>query len=110
MLNVDRLTLLTLMTIALLLAGCGQERTTVSVHTVTDNGVTIIARENRASQVVATQVFVRDGALVPMLAEAIDRMGSVDVVINNAGISIRHDFLDITPEEWDRIGEGDDEY
>ena len=36
-------------------------------------------------------------------AEAIDRMGSVDVLINNAGISIRHDFLDITPEEWDEV-------
>ena len=35
--------------------------------------------------------------------EAIDRMGSVDVLINNAGISIRHDFLDITPEEWDHV-------
>jgi len=36
-------------------------------------------------------------------AEAIDHMGSVDVLINNAGISIRHDFLDITPEEWDSV-------
>ena len=36
-------------------------------------------------------------------AEAIDLMGSVDVLINNAGISIRHDFLDITPEEWDKV-------
>lgn len=36
-------------------------------------------------------------------AEAIDRMGSVDVLINNAGISIRHDFLDITPENWDKV-------
>src|SRR5210317_2043411 len=36
-------------------------------------------------------------------AEAVDRMGSVDVLINNAGISIRHDFLDITPEEWDQV-------
>jgi meso-butanediol dehydrogenase/(S,S)-butanediol dehydrogenase/diacetyl reductase len=36
-------------------------------------------------------------------AEAIDCMGSVDVVINNAGISIRHDFLDITAEEWDEV-------
>jgi len=35
--------------------------------------------------------------------QAIDRMGSVDVLINNAGISIRHDFLDITPEEWDTV-------
>jgi NAD(P)-dependent dehydrogenase (short-subunit alcohol dehydrogenase family) len=35
--------------------------------------------------------------------EAIERMGSIDVLINNAGISIRHDFLDITPEEWDDV-------
>ncbi len=37
------------------------------------------------------------------VGEAIDRMGSIDVLINNAGISIRHDFLDITPEEWDEV-------
>jgi NAD(P)-dependent dehydrogenase (short-subunit alcohol dehydrogenase family) len=36
-------------------------------------------------------------------AEAIDRMGSVDVLINNAGISIRHDFLDITAKEWETV-------
>ncbi len=29
--------------------------------------------------------------------------GDVDVLVNNAGISVRHDFLDITPEEWDRV-------
>ncbi len=36
-------------------------------------------------------------------SEAISLMGSVDVLINNAGISIRHEFLDITPEEWDQV-------
>jgi len=36
-------------------------------------------------------------------AEAIRMLGAVDVVINNAGISIRHSFLDITPDEWDRV-------
>lgn len=36
-------------------------------------------------------------------AQAVEYMGSVDVLINNAGISIRHDFLDITPDEWDRV-------
>lgn len=35
--------------------------------------------------------------------EAVDRMGSVDVLINNAGISIRHDFLDISAEDWDTV-------
>jgi meso-butanediol dehydrogenase/(S,S)-butanediol dehydrogenase/diacetyl reductase len=37
------------------------------------------------------------------LAEAIRVMGGVDVLVNNAGISIRHKFLDITPEEWDKV-------
>jgi meso-butanediol dehydrogenase / (S,S)-butanediol dehydrogenase / diacetyl reductase len=30
-------------------------------------------------------------------------LDGLDVVVNNAGISIRHKFLDITPEEWDRV-------
>ena len=36
-------------------------------------------------------------------AKAVQMMGAVDVLINNAGISIRHNFLDITPEEWDKV-------
>jgi meso-butanediol dehydrogenase / (S,S)-butanediol dehydrogenase / diacetyl reductase len=36
-------------------------------------------------------------------AEAVRLMGGVDVLINNAGISIRHNFLDITPQEWDQV-------
>jgi len=30
-------------------------------------------------------------------------LDGLDVVINNAGISIRHNFLDITPAEWKRV-------
>ena len=29
-----------------------------------------------------------------------EQMGGLDILINNAGISIRHRFMDITPEEW----------
>jgi meso-butanediol dehydrogenase/(S,S)-butanediol dehydrogenase/diacetyl reductase len=36
-------------------------------------------------------------------ANAVRVMDGVDVLINNAGISIRHKFLDITPEEWDKV-------
>jgi len=35
--------------------------------------------------------------------EAVRLLDGVDVLVNNAGISIRHNFLDITPEEWDRV-------
>jgi meso-butanediol dehydrogenase / (S,S)-butanediol dehydrogenase / diacetyl reductase len=37
------------------------------------------------------------------LKEAIRLMGGLDVLVNNAGISIRHNFLDITPEEWHKV-------
>jgi meso-butanediol dehydrogenase / (S,S)-butanediol dehydrogenase / diacetyl reductase len=36
-------------------------------------------------------------------ADVLRLMGRVDVLINNAGISIRHAFLEITPQDWDRI-------
>jgi meso-butanediol dehydrogenase/(S,S)-butanediol dehydrogenase/diacetyl reductase len=35
--------------------------------------------------------------------DAVRIMGGVDVLINNAGISVRHAFLKITPEEWDKV-------
>ncbi len=37
------------------------------------------------------------------LGNVIVALGGLNVVINNAGISIRHSFLDITPEEWERV-------
>ena len=36
-------------------------------------------------------------------ADAVRVMDGVDVVINNAGISVRHKFLEITPEEWEQV-------
>ncbi len=31
------------------------------------------------------------------------QIGGIDILINNAGVSTRHGFLHITPEEWDRV-------
>jgi NAD(P)-dependent dehydrogenase (short-subunit alcohol dehydrogenase family) len=54
--------------------------------------------------VVAVPVDVSDVAAVRSGFAELDRVfPRLDVVINNAGISIRHGFLDITPEEWKRV-------
>jgi meso-butanediol dehydrogenase / (S,S)-butanediol dehydrogenase / diacetyl reductase len=54
-----------------------------------------------------SEAFIADVANLKQVeaafAGAIRAMGGVDVLINNAGISIRHNFLDITPEEWDKV-------
>jgi NAD(P)-dependent dehydrogenase (short-subunit alcohol dehydrogenase family) len=43
------------------------------------------------------------GQVQNAIDEAIQVMGGIDVLINNAGISIRHDFLDVTREEWEKV-------
>ena len=32
-----------------------------------------------------------------------DLLGGLDILINNAGISIRHGFMDITPRDWQEV-------
>ena len=47
---------------------------------------------------------VADFAAVERAFGEIDALlGGVDVAINNAGISLRHDFVDITPAEWRKV-------
>src|SRR6202040_1760383 len=60
-------------------------------HELTGLGEAIIADVTDLMQVEAA------------FGEAIRLMDGVDVLINNAGISIRHKFLEITPEEWDKV-------
>lgn len=43
------------------------------------------------------------GEVARAFAELDDLLGGLDVLINNAGISIRHNFLDIAPAEWRQV-------
>ncbi len=50
------------------------------------------------------QADVADPGQVAGAFDQLDELlGGIDVLINNAGISIRHDLADITPEEWRRV-------
>jgi NAD(P)-dependent dehydrogenase (short-subunit alcohol dehydrogenase family) len=60
-----------------------------------------IKRDLSALAVIADVADLRQ--VEAAFAEAVRLMNGVDVLINNAGISIRHRFLDITPEEWDQV-------
>jgi meso-butanediol dehydrogenase/(S,S)-butanediol dehydrogenase/diacetyl reductase len=43
------------------------------------------------------------GAIEHAFTELDKLWGGLDILINNAGISIRHPFLDITPQEWRQV-------
>jgi NAD(P)-dependent dehydrogenase (short-subunit alcohol dehydrogenase family) len=62
-----------------------------------------ITEANSRADVELVVMDLADLASVTRAAEIVAQEPKLDVLINNAGISIRHDFLDITPEEWDRV-------
>lgn len=62
-----------------------------------------IRREHRGMKAAVT-VDVSDPEQVRGAVEAIiGVLGGLDIVINNAGISLRRNFLDITVEEWNKV-------
>ena len=47
---------------------------------------------------------VRDReAVKKAVLQAAAQVGGIDILINNAGVSVRHKFLEITAEEWEQV-------
>jgi NAD(P)-dependent dehydrogenase (short-subunit alcohol dehydrogenase family) len=77
------------------------------------SAVCVLDRDDQARTKIQRQLSALAGTLQADVSDleqvqaaihdAVRIMGGLDVVINNAGISIRHRFLDITPQEWDNV-------
>ena len=48
-----------------------------------------------------TKFVAADVTDIPALRAAIERVGAVDVLVNNAARDDRHDWAEVTPEYWD---------
>lgn len=53
------------------------------------------------------ELFVADvssvAAVRAMVAQAVERFGQLDLLVNNAGIERRADFVDVSEEDYDRV-------
>ena len=86
---------------------------TVARFLVEESRVMVVDRDPRgaeqiknrfASLVDAIVADVADERAVAAAFNQVDAvLGGIDVLINNAGISIRHRFLDLSPAEWSQV-------
>lgn len=59
---------------------------------------------NPAISAIAADLSITLSAFT-LVDAAVERLGKIDILINNAGVVSRSSVWDLTPEEWDRIHE-----
>jgi NAD(P)-dependent dehydrogenase (short-subunit alcohol dehydrogenase family) len=75
--------------------------------------VVVLDRDNAALERIKRELTALSGGIRADVSDAADvarafgeldlLLGGLDILINNAGISIRHRFMDISPEEWQQV-------
>jgi 3-oxoacyl-[acyl-carrier protein] reductase len=87
---------------ALAAAGC---RVAVNYHDAPDGAVQTVAEVRQSGgDAFAVRGDVRSASDVKaMIAEVVERSGTLDVLVNNAGIQTWTPLLDVTEQEWDLV-------
>jgi glucose 1-dehydrogenase len=67
-----------------------------------DAAQALLGQLGDAAIAIAADVSKRDD-IERMFQEAVQRLGRVDIVVNNAGIEIKKPFLEVTDDEWNRV-------
>lgn len=64
----------------------------------------VVAEAGGASVAIAAAADVSKRTEVEaMIQQALTAFGRLDIAVNNAGIEIKRDFLEVTDEEWDKV-------
>ncbi len=97
-------------------SGKGIGRETAKLFYASGAKLALITRDNNDFQTLKKEVkFKNDRVLffcgdvsnekevIRFVKNTLDKFGKIDVLINNAGMRFRKDFLDITTEEWNRV-------
>ncbi len=87
--------------IAIALAEAGADIAAVGRTTPTETAAAVTATGRRFEFIEAD--LGGKGVAEPVIAEAVARLGGVDILINNAGIIRRADSVDFTEEDWDAV-------
>lgn len=60
--------------------------------------------EEQGGKAIAIEADItQSGAAEKVVEQAIEQLGGVHILINNAGMNIRSKALDVTEEEWDKV-------
>lgn len=98
----------------LITGGAGGIGTTAAARFLKEGSrVIIMDRDQKACQFIEQQLpsleksIICDVSSPDLVKQAFEQLhkqlGGVDILINSAGISIRHRFMDITPDDWKRV-------
>ncbi|MFT5115396.1 MAG: 3-oxoacyl-[acyl-carrier protein] reductase [Parasphingorhabdus sp.] len=85
--------------------GFGREGANVCVnyaHSAAEAEQVVLDIEASGGKAIACQADISNSAQVNVMVEkTLSTFGSIDILINNAGISLDGPFLDMTEEDWD---------
>jgi len=89
--------------IALELAACGYDLALVGRDSTALTTVVEAAREKGVEAIPIVSDLAEEKAPADIVRQTVARFGGIDVLVNCAGLSQSGSFIDVTPQQWDRI-------